>query len=593
MEIIHTANPVSLGIAIGKVLKFKHRDLKIRQYNLRPEDVTDEIIRFENAVAKSYKQIEEIRNKIKEEVGEENSKIFDVHLLILQDQFFINEVVGRIKTEQINCEYILDDVLRIISESFENLDNEIIRQRASDIYDVGRRILQNLTEVYDTLEEDFDEPVILVTEDLLPSDTLQIAKKNIVGFVTEKGGRTSHTAILARALKVPALIEADDIVSKVIDGETLIIDGLTGTIIQNPTPETIAKYQEKQIEYIESEKIILTNSLTRTKTLDDIKINFYANIEFDYETKDVINYAAEGIGLFRTEYLFMDKVRLPSENEQFMIYKNVAQTLPKNMPIVIRTLDIGGDKILLHHSPDEKEANPFLGLRAIRFCLENRDIFKTQLRAILRASAFGNIKILLPMIAFISEILKTRELIKEIQMTFDEEGIAYNKNIELGAMIEIPAAVIILEKIFKYVDFISIGTNDLIQYTLAVDRTNDKVNYLFQRLHPAVLQLLNQTITLAKKQNKPVTVCGDMAEIPTTAILLLGMGLTDFSMNPSVLPDIKTILTSISYEQAKKYTDDIMAMSMVSEIKQYILQKIKPAIIELIPAYRDADFWLV
>ncbi|MBP7653915.1 phosphoenolpyruvate--protein phosphotransferase [Candidatus Dependentiae bacterium] len=593
MEKIYKAKPVCFGISIGFVKKYRRKELKIKQYNILPEDINDEIIRFDKAVTKSLNQINEIKNQINEQIGENYSKIFEAHLLMLQDRFFIDEIIKRIKNEQINCEYILDDALQIINENFKNLENEISRQRASDIYDVGRRVLQNLSDSFDDVEFENDKSdIILVAEELLPSDTLHFAHKNIKGLITERGGRTSHTSILARALKVPCLIEASDFFSKVIDGEIIILDAVSGNIIQQPEDETISSYIVKRDLFFESEKKILEESLKECFTKDNIRLNFFSNIEIPEEIDDVIKFGAEGIGLFRTEFIFLDKVRLPSENEQFIIYRDIVKKIPENQTVVIRTFDIGGDKIILSTN-SIPESNPFLGLRAIRYCLENRAMFKTQLRAILRASAYGKTEILIPMVAFVSEILKTKELIKEIKYELDEEGIEYDKNIKVGIMVEIPGAVIILEKLLKHADFISIGTNDLIQYTLAVDRTNDKVNHLFQRMHPAVLELIHKTISICNNSGKPVTVCGDMAEIPITAILLLGMGLKNFSMTSNAIPDTKVILSNITFEQAKTFFNDIKLLSDSNEIRNYIIKHIKPLVTESIPSFKDADIWVI
>lgn len=592
MENLFKAKPVCYGISIGVVKKYRRKELKIKQYNILPEDINDEIIRFDRAVAKSLNQINEIKKQINEQIGENYSKIFDAHLLMLQDRFFIDEIINRIRNEQINSEYILDDALQIINENFRNLENEISRQRAADIYDVGRRVLQNLSDSFDEFDVEKDkEDIILVADELLPSDALHFAYKKIKGLIMEKGGRTSHTAILARALKVPTLIEAADFFSKTNDGDIIILDAVSGKIIRHPEPETIQIYNEKLSIFNESEKKALEISHKICFTKDNTKLNFYSNIEIPEEIDDILKFGSEGVGLFRTEFIFLDKVRLPSENEQFITYKEIVKKLPPNQTIVIRTFDIGGDKTMLT-SDVNQESNPFLGLRAIRYCLENRDIFKTQLRAILRASAFGKIEILIPMVAFISEITKTKDLIKEIQYELDEEGIEYDSNIKIGVMIEIPAAVLILEEILKHIDFISIGTNDLIQYTLAVDRTNDKVNHLFQRLHPAVLKLIHQTISICNKKGKPVTVCGDMAEIPATAIILHGMGLINFSMTSNSIPDMKLIMSTISTSLAQKIFNEVISLSNLNEIRNYSIKFIKPLIIEAMPTFKDADIWL-
>ena len=592
MEKLHKATPVSLGIAIGKVLKYNQKKNVINRYTLSPDDISGEIIRFNNAVSNSYEQISEIKNKIQDTVGQEYSRIFDAHLLLLQDNFFLSEIIERIKNERINCEFVLNEALGIITESFNSLDNEIFRQRATDIVDVGRRILQNLNKYDESFDESAAANHIIIAEDLFPSDTLLLSKKNIIGFITERGGVTSHTSILARAMNVPALVKASEAQEKFIDGETLVIDAFTGTIIQNPSPETLKKYTEKKSIHFETEKRLLSRAVEKCISSDGVKINFFANIEIPDEISETVKYGAEGIGLFRTEFIFIDKVRFPSENEQFLTYKHAVENLPPDYPLVIRTIDIGGDKLYFSNKNEQSEANPFLGLRAIRYCLQNRDIFKTQLRAILKASAFGNVRLLIPMVSFINEIVKTREIIEEVKFELNEEEIEFDNNIKIGIMIEIPAAALLIEEFLKFSDFVSIGTNDLIQYTLAVDRGNDKVGYLFQRLHPAVLHLIHKVITICKKSGKEVSVCGDMAEIPSSAIILSGMGLTNFSMTPYSIPDIKMILSNISIEAARKYAEDIMNMHLIYDIKKYIIDNIKPIITNILPSYQEADQWM-
>ncbi len=592
MEKKHKARPVSLGIAVGKVLKFSRKKLDITRYNLQPEEIENEIIRFNNAVLKSYRQINEIKNRIQSSAGDEYAKIFDAHLLLLQDKFFINEVIERITNERTNSEYVLNEVIDIITKSFNNLDSELTRQRAIDIVDVGRRMLQNLQDIEENNIDNESGNYIIVADDLFPSDTLHLLKKNVLGFITERGGVTSHTAILARAMRIPAIVDAAEALDKFIDEELIILDAFSGVIIQNPEEETLKKYLIRKADYFETEKKLLEKALDKCITTDGKCITFFANIEIPDEIPNVSKYGVEGIGLFRTEFIFIDKVRFPSENEQYMTYRRAIEDLPAGMPLVIRTIDIGGDKLFLTNKKVQGEANPFLGLRGIRFCLQNRDIFKTQLRAILRASAFGNIQLLIPMVSFVVEIIKTKEIIEEIKNELKIEEIHFNNAMKIGVMIEVPGAALVVDEFLKFVDFVSIGTNDLIQYTLAVDRGNDKVSHLFQRFHPAVMQLIKHTIDTCRKYNKDVAVCGDMAEIPSAAIILLGMGLTEFSMTPSSVPDIKMILSKISSEQAAKFTKDIIKLHLTVDVKKYITENIKPLITSILPSYSEADEWL-
>lgn len=572
--------PVSPGIAIGKVIILREEDFfSIPKTSVRPDDIPKEIVRFEEALTKTRSELFHIRKNIAKDLGHEQSDIFSAHLLILEDRTLIEDVLSRIKNEFVSCEYAFANVIQRYFHAFAQVDDEYLKERVSDIRDVGRRVLQNLLgREKDSLAR-LKDRVIVIAHDLSPSETAVMDRRFVIAFATDLGGPTSHTAIMARSLEIPAVVGLDRVSQEVQGGDTVIIDGHHGVIIINPDPVTIDHYAREEKRFA-----VLTTELDKLKTLpaetlDGQVVQLAANIEFPGEIPSVIAHGADGIGLYRTEYFYLNRVDLPTEEEQFEAYRKVAEQLaPKS--VIIRTLDLGGDKFL--SSLDlPQEMNPFMGWRAIRFCLTRLDIFKVQLRAILRASAFGNLKLMYPMISNLVELKQANQVLAEAREELKKSGIAFDPKLQVGAMIEIPSAALTCGALADEVDFFSIGTNDLIQYTLAVDRVNSKIAYLYEPTHPAILKLIKLVITEARRMKIWVSVCGEIAGDPALAILLLGFGIHQLSMSPVALPRVKKMIRSVSRKQAKEIAAKAIQFKTGDEIKEFCESKLKSIVPEL------------
>lgn len=557
----------SPGIALGKALVVEHSELVIERKSI--EDVEAEIAKLEEAVKISTEELTKVKEKAFNELGEHEAEIFEAHLLVLADPELIDSAKAKIRDEKVNADYALNEIKEMFVGMFEAMDNEYMRERAADIKDVTNRVLRHILGVKVVDLAGLDEEVVLIAHDLTPSDTATMNKKMVLGFLTDIGGRTSHTAIMARTLEIAAVVGLTDITSKVKDGDFIVFNGETGEVIINPDEETKAKYAKLKEDFEEYKKSLQLLKGKASVTLDGRHVELAGNIGSPNDVEGLIKNDAEGVGLYRTEFLYMDKEdAFPSEEEQFEAYKAVLEGM-NGKPIVIRTLDIGGDKELPYFDM-EPEMNPFLGYRAIRLCLDRTDIFKTQLRALYRASVHGKLRIMFPMISSLEELLAAKEVIKEVLAELDEQGIAYSKDVEVGMMIEIPSSAIITDILAKHVDFFSIGTNDLIQYTCAVDRMNQKISHLYNQFNPAVLRLIKITIDNAHKEGKWVGMCGESAGDQRMIPILLGFGLDEFSMSPiSILPARKFI-TSVKYEDMKKFADEVLTMGTAKEIKEYI-----------------------
>lgn len=557
----------SPGIALGKALVVEHSELVIERKSI--EDVEAEIAKLEEAVKISTEELTKVKEKAFNELGEHEAEIFEAHLLVLADPELIDSAKAKIRDEKVNADYALNEIKEMFVGMFEAMDNEYMRERAADIKDVTNRVLRHILGVKVVDLAGLDEEVVLIAHDLTPSDTATMNKKMVLGFLTDIGGRTSHTAIMARTLEIAAVVGLTDITSKVKDGDFIVFNGETGEVIINPDEETKAKYAKLKEDFEEYKKSLQLLKGKASVTLDGRHVELAGNIGSPNDVEGLIKNDAEGVGLYRTEFLYMDKEdAFPSEEEQFEAYKAVLEGMNGN-PIVIRTLDIGGDKELPYFDM-EPEMNPFLGYRAIRLCLDRTDIFKTQLRALYRASVHGKLRIMFPMISSLEELLAAKEVIKEVLAELDEQGIAYSKGVEVGMMIEIPSSAIITDILAKHVDFFSIGTNDLIQYTCAVDRMNQKISHLYNQFNPAVLRLIKMTIDNAHKEGKWVGMCGESAGDQRMIPILLGFGLDEFSMSPiSILPARKFI-TSVKYEDMKKFADEVLTMGTAKEIKEYV-----------------------
>jgi len=556
----------SPGIALGKALIIKNEEIDIQKTKIN--EVEKEKDRFIAAIEKSKKELSLIRDKALEELGEEKSAIFDAHLMILEDPELISNTLNKVDNEKVNAEYAFKEISDQYVSVFEAMDNDYMRERAADIRDVSDRIIRNLMGINVIDLSMLNEEVILAAHDLTPSQTATMDKKKVLGFLTNIGGRTSHTAIMSRSLEIPAVVGLKNITEELKDGDFVIFNGDTGEVIINPTDEEISKYKDLKNKYEKEKKELEALKGQVSVTTDGRKVELAGNIGTPNDIGGLLKNDAEGVGLYRTEFIYMDRDSLPTEEEQFKSYKEVLESMnPK--PIVIRTLDIGGDKELSYLKFDE-EMNPFLGYRAIRLCLDKQEIFKTQLRALLRASVYGNLKIMFPMISSLEELLKAKEILDEVKTDLDKEGIAYASNIEIGMMIEVPSAAIISDVLAKHVDFFSIGTNDLIQYTTAVDRMNEKIHHLYNPFNPAVLRLIKMVIDNGQKEGIWVGMCGEMAGDKRMIPILLGFGLDEFSMSPiSILPARK-LIRSLSYEEMKQFSNEVLNMGSAEEIEAFI-----------------------
>ena len=559
----------SEGVAIGKVLLFTEEEMVIPEVKDENSTIEAELTKLEDGLKKSKTQLIAIREKVKEKMGEDKAAIFDGHILLLEDEDLIMEVEDKIKGEGLPAAKALHDGINEYCEMISKLDDPYLRERAADLQDIGKRWLKNLLGIRIKDLSDLDPNTVVVTYDLTPSDTAQLDLENCVGFLTEVGGKTAHSAIMARSLELPAVVGIKGVLNGVKEGETVIMDGEEGELFLDPSPELIAEYVAKK-EKLAAEKEELKKLISEEAvTTDGRKVDIWGNIGSPNDVDAVIASGATGIGLYRTEFLFMNSDHFPTEEEQYEAYKVVVQKM-QGKPVTIRTMDIGGDKELPYLDLP-KEMNPFLGYRAIRISLENKDMFKTQLKAILRASHYGQIKIMYPMISSVNEIRKANEILEECKKELDEIGQLFDRNIKVGIMVETPSTAIIAYKFAKEVDFFSIGTNDLTQYFLAVDRGNEMVSALYNSFNPAVLEAIQKVIDAAHNAGISVSMCGEFAGDKKATKLLLGMGLDSFSMSASSTLQVKKIIRSSSYAEAQKYRDIILQQDTPAEVLEKLL----------------------
>ena len=565
---------VSPGVVIGKVYVLHSDDtFTVPLQNIPVEDVPKEIARFEDALTRTRAEILGIRKKISNQIGREHSDIFNAHLLILEDRTLIEDVIALLKEKKVSTEYAFSQVIRRYFQAFSEIDDEYLRERIADIRDVGRRVLQNLYGEEKGGLENLKEKVILIAHDLSPSDTATLDKNKILAFVTEIGGPTSHTAILGGSMEIPAVVGVANATAGLKNGDRVIVDGTHGFLVVDPDETAIEESSQvgKRFSAFITELDKLKN--LPAETLDGRRITLASNIEFHDEIPSVISHGSEGIGLYRTEYFYMNRIDLPTEEEQFRAYKQVAEKMNPSS-VIIRTLDLGGDKFVSSLDVPH-EMNPFLGWRAIRFCLTRVDVFKVQLRAILRASAFGQLKIMYPMISNVQELRKANEILEECRNELKKENVAYDPKMEVGAMIEIPSAALTSDILAPEVDFFSIGTNDLIQYCLAVDRVNEKIAYLYEPPHPAILRLIKQTVENGHRHGKWVGICGEMSADPAIVILLAGLEIDEISTSPVVLPKVKKTIRSLKFVEAKKMAEQALQFSTGDEVRQFITEKLR------------------
>jgi len=556
---------VSPGTAHGKVHVVRDDLDDVARYRIAPSQIPDEIGRFEAALIQTRMQILEMQQRIAESIGAKDAAIFDAHLLVVEDRTLIDEVLRKLETELCNVEWVFQEVATHYAETLTKIDDPYLRERALDIQDVTKRVIRNLQGKAPKTFLGLSEPHILIAHNLTPSDTASMNRERVLGIATDLGSRTSHTAIMARSLNIPAIVGLHDITAKLETGQNVLLDGTDGLLIVDPTPETLAQYAE-----IESRRARVVAQLrelreTRSTTRDGRHIVLSANIELPEDVDAVKANGAEGIGLYRTEFLYLNRNTLPTEDEQYEIYRKVAARVRPD-PLIIRTFDLGGDKLAPGTVDITDELNPFLGWRAIRFCLENIDIFKTQLRAILRAAAAGNVKIMFPMISGSDELRRAIAVVAECKEELLSLKIDIGEKIEVGAMIEIPAAALSANVLARQVDFFSIGTNDLIQYTLAVDRVNERIAHLYEPTHPAILRLLKMVADAAHANNIWVGVCGEMAGDVALIPLLLGFGVDELSASATLVPRVKRAVQSLAIPECQELVEEVLNLNTPSEV---------------------------
>lgn len=535
----------SKGYAIGKVHVKKEYQIEIE--NKKIQNIEEEKVRLKKAIEDSRQQILKVKEKAEKEVGLDKAAVFDSHIMLLDDPEFAGAIESKIEQESINSEKALDDVVEMYMSIFSSMEDEYMKERAADVKDVGKRILHNLVGINLDELSLLDDNTVIVAHDLTPSDTAQLDKNKVIAFLTDIGGRTSHSAIMARTLEIPAIVGLKDITSSVQNGDLVIVDGIKGEVVINPDIDTLKEYEQKKLAFEKEQEELKRLINVETITKAGKKVEVVGNIGKPEDVKQVLENGGEGIGLFRTEFLYMDRDSLPTEEEQFEAYKYVAEKM-EGKPVIIRTLDIGGDKKLTY-LPLPEEMNPFLGYRAIRLCLDRKEIFKVQLRALLRASAFGNIKIMFPMIACVEEFLEAKKITMECMKELEKENKDFNRDLEIGMMVEVPAAAVAADEFAKHADFFSIGTNDLIQYTMAADRMNEKVSYLYNPLHPAILTLIKNTIDAAHRANKWCGMCGEVAGDERVIPTLVKYGLDEFSMSATSILRAKQIIMDTEIDE--------------------------------------------
>jgi phosphotransferase system enzyme I (PtsI) len=558
----------SPGILIGKAYLIERSNVRLPQKRIQPDQVEEEVKRFLRAIQESRNQLTEIKEKILDPEVRRHSFILDVHLMILDDKMLIQDTVDTIRKKKVNAEWALDLTLEKLDMVFKTIDDEYLRERRSDLQYVSTRVFRNLLgKKHDDITR-IKGKVIVVAHDLSPADTLQMNLKHVAGFITDIGGKVSHTAILSRSLGIPSVVGLEIATSLINGGDLLIINGETGEVVINPTEEVSRSFLERKRRIRSMEREVLKYASLPAETRDGVRVHLQANIEMVEEISSLKMYGGEGVGLFRTEILYLNRKDIPTEAEHFQTYRQLAEDIfPATA--TIRTLDIGGDKFLPNYSRGN-EMNPAMGLRAIRFSLKEADIFKAQLKGILKASAYGKLRVLFPMISGVEEIRQTKAILEEVKKGLVKERIAFDRGIKVGAMIEIPSASDISDILAKEVDFFSIGTNDLIQYTLAIDRINEHVSYLYKPLHPAILRIIREIVQSAHQAKIPVAICGEMAAEPLYAIVLLGLGLDEFSMNPISIPKVKKVLRMSRFEETQTLVEKLFQFSTASEIESYV-----------------------
>ena len=566
----------SLGIAIGKAYILMEENILIEQKTIAPEKIKAEVKRFKEALEKTRLDLDALHNKILSVLGKQHAKLIDTHHLILQDPLITKEVPKLIVSRGMNAEFALSEILDQAEEQFEKIDDEFFHERKHDIFDVGKKIISNLVDTEKVSLKDLKEPVILVAHNLYPSDTLHIRESNkVLGFCMDLGSKSSHTAIFAQSMGIPAVVGLSDISRQVVSGDTVVVDGEQGMVIISPTAEIIEKYKARREELQKQEHFFHRLKGLPAITRDGHKINLMANLDSSADAPSLAAVKAEGVGLYRTESLYMNRNSVPTEAEQVKAYSAVVKAAP-TMPLIIRTADIGGDRATqLGIKGLKDEQNPFMGFRGIRLFIKYPELLKTQLRAIYRANTEGNIKIMIPMLSSVDELMAVKKIAQDVKAELAEEGMPVKHDPAFGVMVEIPAAAIILDSLLGEIDFVSIGTNDLVQYILAVDRINQYVSELYEPFHPAVLRIINLVVQTAHKKGKPVSVCGEMASDPFAIPLLVGMGVDVLSVPPKIYLRAKSAVRAMNFEKFSGIAQRVLGMPTAQEIRKLVEEEVK------------------
>ncbi len=557
--------PASPGIVMGKAYVL-FREIFVPSPARKTTE--EELATFYSAIKSTQRDLEGIIQRLKEQKSQEGLKLIEVQLLLLKDPFFVETVENYIR-EGDGASYAIHKFIETLKTEFESIGDPYIKDRFLDIKDVARRVMRKIEG--ETWELSYQEPHVLFAHDLTPSDTAQLDTKHVLGFVTETGGKMSHTAIIARALGIPAVVGVEGILKEVKNGEQVVIDGFRGVVVVDPDEDTKRTYEKRVREYREYEKELEKAKELPATTIDGKEIDLTANIEIPLELQSAVDNGARGIGLYRTEFIFLTGDGLPDEETQFRYYREAAEMF-RDLPVIFRTLDSGGDKILGWQYL--REDNPFLGWRGIRLTLDRKEIFLTQIRAILKASIYGNVKIMLPMVSSVEEVERAKEFLEEAINGLEKEGMHIKKPVEMGIMVEVPSAAILSEHFAKHVDFFSIGTNDLTQYTLAVDRTNERISYLFDHVNPAVVKLMKQTIDAAHENGIWAGVCGEIASDPVAIPLLIGLNVDELSLTPALIPQIKGIIRGISYQECVKIAQEVLKMDSARKVRKFLSQEL-------------------
>ncbi|HNR93028.1 MAG TPA: phosphoenolpyruvate--protein phosphotransferase [Kiritimatiellia bacterium] len=582
-ELVLKGIGVSPGVAVGEAYLIAPEVLRLVEHDIREQDIPGEIARFEQALIATRQQIHEIQKQVNKALGERKASIFDAHLMVVDDHSFVEKVVAGLSEQKKNVEAVVYRVTEEFADVLSRVQDDYLRERAADVRDVARRILRNLSGHKLSDLAGLQESCIIVASDLAPSDTATLNRDKTIGFATDLGSHTSHTAIMARALEIPAVVGLHDASTRVPAGAVVLVDGTRGLLIVNPTAQRLTYYGKlaQEQRHIRSELAALQGE--SAETLDGYRVILSANIELPSDSDAVIRHGAAGVGLFRTEFLYLSGDHLPTEDEQVEAYSSVAtRTAPH--PVIIRTLDLGGDKFVSHINTP-LEVNPFMGWRAIRFCLAQQDIFKTQLRAVLRASRHENIRLMYPMISNVDEVLQANEVLEKAKQELRAEGKPFNENIEVGIMIEIPSAALAADILAPHVDFFSLGTNDLVQYTLAVDRVNERVAYLYEPAHPAIIRLIKHTIDTGREHGIWTGVCGEMAANLLIVPLLIGLGADELSVSPVMVPMVKRIIRCLKYSQALELGEAALQSRSASEILaqcRKLVEQIAPELLDFV-----------